>query len=252
METKRKRTKEAEAKHDCCRAILKHKICRGLTGIMLGVAFVPCVGVFTLATSSDSYSGGNVNPDRAVAAAPLATEVPVTTTATRTVTTTSSTTITTSVTTSSATTSATTTTTSAVETTTTTEVAVAETEASEEERWKITRVSDEELVMLAKTLAQEGGCCSYTQQCCVIWTVLNRVDSCEWPNTVYENLVKPDQFAYKPSKEYTEAHYQVVLDVVSAWENGGDRLLGPDYQYFRGDGWQNHFYGKNSPEIVPD
>ena len=151
METKRKRTKEAEAKRDCRRAMLKHKICRGLTGIMLGVVFVPCVGVFTLATSSDSNSGGNVNLDRTVAAAPLVTEVPVTTTATQTTTTTSSTTITTSVTTSSVATSATTTTTSAVETTTTTEVAVAETEASEEECWKITRVSDEELVMLAKT-----------------------------------------------------------------------------------------------------
>lgn len=238
METKRKRTKEAEAKRDCRRAMLKHKICRGLTGIMLGIAFVPCVGVFTLATSSDSYSGDNVNLDRTAVAAPLVTEVPVTTTVASITTTTSSTT--------------TTTTTSEVETMTTTEVAVAETEASEEECRKITRVSDEELVMLAKTLSQEGGCCSYTQQCCVIWTVLNRVDSCEWPNTVYENLVKPDQFAYKPSKDYTEAHYQVVLDVVSAWENGGDRLLGPDYQYFYGDDWRNHFYGKNSPEIVPD
>jgi len=250
METKRKRTKETEAQREARRTMLKHKIRRGFAGIMLGAAFVPCVGVFTLAASSDSnYSGGSVKFDRMAAAAPLVMETPLTTTATTVATTSTSSTSTTTTTT---TTSATTTTTSAVTTTTTTEVAVAETEAREEECWEITRVSDEELVMLARTLSQEGGCCSYTQQCCVIWTVLNRVDSWEWPNTVYENLVKPDQFAYKPSKEYTEAHYQVVLDVVSAWENGGDRLLGPDYQYFYGDGWRNHFYGKNSPEIVPD
>lgn len=113
-------------------------------------------------------------------------------------------------------------------------------------------VSEDEIIMLAKTVAQEGGDCSYTQQACVIWTVLNRVDSWEWPNTIAENLTMDDQFAYYSWKPYRDDHYQVAYDQVYNWLFGGERYLGSDYQYFYGDGWRNHFYGKNSSEYVPD
>lgn len=113
-------------------------------------------------------------------------------------------------------------------------------------------VSEDEIIMLAQTVAQEGGDCSYTQQACVIWTVLNRVDSWEWPNTISENLTMPGQFAYYPGRSYREDHYQVAYDQVYNWLFGGERYLGSDYQYFYGDGWRNHFYGKNSSEYVPD
>lgn len=113
-------------------------------------------------------------------------------------------------------------------------------------------VSEEEIVMLAKTVAQEGGDCSYTQQACVVWTVLNRVDSWEWPNTISENLNMGGQFAYYSWKPYRDDHYQVAYDQVYNWLFGGERYLDSDYQYFYGDGWRNHFYGKNSGEYVPD
>lgn len=113
-------------------------------------------------------------------------------------------------------------------------------------------VSEDEIIMLAKTVAQEAGDCSYTQQACVIWTVLNRVDSWEWPNSISENLNMPGQFAYYSGKSYRDDHYQVAYDQVYNWLFGGDRYLGSDYQYFYGDGWRNHFYGKNSGEYVPD
>lgn len=113
-------------------------------------------------------------------------------------------------------------------------------------------VSEDEIIMLAKTVAQEGGDCSYTQQACVVWTVLNRVDSWEWPNTISENLNMGGQFAYYSWKPYRDDHYQVAYDQVYNWLFGGERYLGSDYQYFYGDGWRNHFYGKNSSEYVPD
>jgi hypothetical protein len=113
-------------------------------------------------------------------------------------------------------------------------------------------VGDWEIVMLAKTVAQEGGDCSYTQQACVIWTVLNRVDSPEWPNTISENLTMSGQFAYYSDKDYREDHYRVAYDQVYNWLFGGDRYLSSEYQYFYGDGRRNHFYGKNTGEYVPD
>jgi len=126
-------------------------------------------------------------------------------------------------------------------------------EASDE--LAITRVSEDELVMLAQTLAAEGGDCSYTQQACVVWTVLNRVDSCDWPNSVSENLTMPSQFAYYESKPYRDDHYQVVLDVVKSWESG-ERFLDAKFQYFYGDMKRNHFYGivdgVKTEEFIPD
>lgn len=113
-------------------------------------------------------------------------------------------------------------------------------------------VSEYEIVMLAKTVAQEGGDCSYVQQACVIWTVLNRVDSPEWPNSISENLMMPGQFAYYSDKSYRDDHYQVAYDQVYNWLFGGDRYLSGEYQYFYGDGWRNHFHGKNTGEYVPD
>lgn len=113
-------------------------------------------------------------------------------------------------------------------------------------------VSEYEIVMLAKTVAQEGGDCSYVQQACVIWTVLNRVDSPEWPNSISENLMMPGQFAYYSDKSYRDDHYQVAYDQVYNWLFGGDRYLSSEYQYFYGDGWRNHFHGKNTGEYVPD
>lgn len=256
------------------------RVNRGATGAIFAFAMVPFVGIMALAAGDSQY-----NPDRVTHAA--VDELEVFETSTSLVTTTTTSTTTTSST--SSTSTSTSTSTTVLESTTTTVTSVAEaedeivrlvaseseTEASQAEvtesetetyedavdeataaessdSWTITSVSEQELIMLAKTVAQEAGDCSYTQQACVIWTVLNRVDSSEWPNTVYDNLVKPNQFAYYSWKEYRNDHYQVACDVVAAWENGGERLLGSDYQYFYGDGYRNHFYGKNSSEVCPD
>lgn len=257
------------------------RVNRGATGVIFAFAMVPFVGAMALAAGDSQYS-----PDHATYAA--VDELEVFGTSTSPVTTTTTSTTTTSSTSSSSTSTSTSTTVLKSTTTTVTSVAEAEgeivrlvaseseTEASQAEvtesetetyedavdeataaessdSWTITSVSEEELIMLAKTVAQEAGDCSYTQKAYVVWTVLNRVDSSEWPNTVYENLIYPDQFAYYSWKDYRDDHYQVVCDVVAAWENGGERPLPSDYQYFWGDGWRNHFYSKYTPgEIIPD
>lgn len=180
-----------------------------------------------------------------------------------------STTVTTSTTTATTTTS-TSTTSSTTEATTTTACTEAETECvadecidepvndsaeTEEVYYEGSgyEVSDYEIVMLARTVAQEAGDCSYEQQACVIWTVLNRVDNWRWPNTIAEVVSQPSQFAYYSYKEYREDHYQVAYEQVNNWINGGPRYLDPIYIGFYGDGWRNHFYDYDrTVEYCPD
>ncbi len=255
-----------------------HTLNKSVTGVFFAVAFLPCVGLIALAAGDNAYDPRNtVNASPEIEEAEAITTGLTTTVMTTTSSTSSSST---STSTSTTTTETTTTTVTSVESVepevvqlvaseSEVEASQAETEESEADAyddaadettatesldsWTITTVSNEELIMLAKTVAKEAGDCSYTQKAYVVWTVLNRVDSSEWPNTVYENLVKPNQFAYYSWKDYRDDHYQVVCDVVAAWENGGERPLPSDYQYFWGDGWRNHFYSKYTPgEIIPD
>ena len=278
----RKRRTEDKTEASIIRAIARNarkltgRLPKSLSGVLLACVLVPSVGAMAVVTSSDS---GGIETGHAetmfeverleAATKPLDDSIAVTAPAT---TATSTTTTVTSTSTSSATTSTTTTTVTTIASTEPEPIAepvvvesappeddpetepiedAGTTAESEDVGCGITRVTDEELVMLAKTVAQEGGDCSYLQQKCVVWTVLNRMESCEWPNTVAENLTKPRQFAYYSWKTYRSDHYQAVVDAVTEWENG-ESLLGPDYQYFYGDDWRNHFYGKNSPEYVPD
>lgn len=102
--------------------------------------------------------------------------------------------------------------------------------------------------MLAKLVyAEAGSVPSDTEQSCVIWTVLNRVDSSIYPNTIAACITQPSQFAYRSSTKVTDHCLWLARDVVSRWERerAGEtnvgRTLPPGYFSFWGDGRHNYF-----------
>ena len=111
-------------------------------------------------------------------------------------------------------------------------------------------VTDEEIVMLAKTVFGEArGVQSRMEQAGVIWCVFNRVD--KRGKTVTEILTEPGNFAYDPDfptiDDYGRDLIALASDVKARWyrehigiEDVG-RVLPADYLYFGGDGERNWF-----------
>lgn len=119
-------------------------------------------------------------------------------------------------------------------------------EESKEEETYITHYTEDDIIMLAKLLYNEcRGVDSVTEQACVVWTVLNRVD--HGGISIAEAITSPNQFAYSSSVPVWDNLYWLAEDVLSRWnaEQNGDtsvgRVLPPDYRWFGGDGKHNHF-----------
>lgn len=109
-----------------------------------------------------------------------------------------------------------------------------------------------EAVMLARLVRGEaGGIWSLTEQACVMWVVLNRVDTGNWGDTIAEVITSPYQFYYIPSFGTTDDYGRDLIwlaeDVISRWERekAGEtdvgRVLPAEYLYFGGDGYHNYF-----------
>lgn len=116
----------------------------------------------------------------------------------------------------------------------------------EEEDEYITYFTEDDITDIAKLLLREcGGVPSKTEQACVAWCVLNRVD--EQNSSIYEVLRSPDQFAFYESTEVQDDLYNLAKDVLSRWndERNGvsdvGRVLPKEYTYFHGDGVHNYF-----------
>ncbi len=103
--------------------------------------------------------------------------------------------------------------------------------------------------ILAKLMWSEaGGIESETEQACVAWTVLNRLDSPDFTGgTVAEVVTAPGQFYYLDWAPVTEELYALALDVLDRWndeKNGGlgtGRVLPATYFWYAGDGSHNYF-----------
>lgn len=109
-----------------------------------------------------------------------------------------------------------------------------------------------EAVMLARLVRGEaGGIWSLTEQACVMWVVLNRVDTGKWGDTIAEVITAPNQFYYIPSFGTTDDYGRDLIwlaeDVISRWERekAGEtdvgRVLPAEYLFFGGDGYHNYF-----------
>lgn len=104
--------------------------------------------------------------------------------------------------------------------------------------------------IIAKTIYGEArGISSVTEQACVAWTILNRVDY--YGGTVESIVTTPHQFAYSYYFPTIDDHGRDLLslakDVLGRWEaekNGEvevGRVLPTDYLWYTGDGCHNYF-----------
>ena len=95
---------------------------------------------------------------------------------------------------------------------------------------------------LARTLYGECRGCSELQQRAVAWTIFNRVDNSDFPNSLIEVVSQPYQFAgYSESFPVTDELEAMARDCLIDWHNGEGRVLGPEYLYFTGNGRINIF-----------
>ena len=108
----------------------------------------------------------------------------------------------------------------------------------------------DEIPYIARTVWGEARGCSETEQAAVIWCILNRVDSSirYMPDNIIDVVTQKHQFlGYVKTFPVTEKIRELVIDVLTRWEmekagveNVG-RVLPPEYMWFHGDGWHNHF-----------
>lgn len=111
--------------------------------------------------------------------------------------------------------------------------------------------TETEAVMLAKLIRGEArGIWSQTEQACVVWTVLNRVDAGMY-SSVYAAITAPYQFAYNAYAstydDYGRDLTALARDVLYRWrlEHEGQtdvgRVLPAGYCWYSGDGRHNYF-----------
>lgn len=116
----------------------------------------------------------------------------------------------------------------------------------EEEDTYITYYTENDVIMLAKLLYNEcRGVESVTEQACVAWTVLNRVDV-ENGESIADVITAKNQFAYSDAPLWDNLLW-LSEDVLSRWnaelnkETLVGRVLPADYKWFGGDSKRNYF-----------
>ena len=104
-------------------------------------------------------------------------------------------------------------------------------------------ISDEEIIMLAKTVWGEASGLSKYEQSLVIWCILNRFDDGTFGSSLKAIITKPHQLqGYKESFPVEDDILELCKDVVYRWENNLEgRTLPKEYLYFSGDGRHNYF-----------
>ena len=107
-----------------------------------------------------------------------------------------------------------------------------------------------EIMMLARIVYVEGrGVASQTEQACIIWTVLNRVDA--YGKSISEIILAPHQFSYKEEAPFYDDFgrdlRELARDVLQRWilEHMGEvnvgRVLPSNYFFFTGKNGHNWF-----------
>lgn len=94
-------------------------------------------------------------------------------------------------------------------------------------------------------IVEAGGVYPLSHRAAVVWCILNRADATG--SSISSIITAPHQFAWIPSKGYSQEQYELVKDIFTRWllekegfENVG-RVLPEEYKWFHGDGSQNHF-----------
>lgn len=101
---------------------------------------------------------------------------------------------------------------------------------------------------VAKTVWGEARGCTTTEQAAVVWCVLNRVDSPDFPDDPLSVVAQRGQFSgYSPDYPVDPELVVLVEDVMARWTleksavGSVGRVLPREYVFFVGDGLHNHF-----------
>ena len=113
-------------------------------------------------------------------------------------------------------------------------------------------IDQQDVSMLARLIWIEArGVKTTDEKAAVVWCVLNRVDSDEYPDTVAAVISQKNQFAdYDPDYPETEEDREIAEDVLNRWlaEKDGEedvgRVLPKEYVFFAGDGYQNYYFSE--------
>lgn len=112
-----------------------------------------------------------------------------------------------------------------------------------EPTWNNAPISDYERILLNNVVAREYGSdwVSVYDKACVVATVMNRVNSPQFPNTIEGVLTQPSQFSgyYACNYEWSNVT-DSVRESVDYYFNHQDEF--GSYLYFYGDGTRNYFY----------
>lgn len=106
--------------------------------------------------------------------------------------------------------------------------------------------TEQDAIDIAKVLYREcRGVPSVTEQACVAWTILNRVDYGN--DSIYRVVREPDQFAFSEGTLVDDELLLLANDVLDRWnrEKNGEtdvgRVLPKEYRYFEGHSGHNYF-----------
>lgn len=106
--------------------------------------------------------------------------------------------------------------------------------------------TDSDAVDIAKVLYREcRGVPSVTEQACVAWTILNRVDNNN--ASIHDVVSSPHQFAFTENTPVDETLLNLAYDVLERWnsEKNGEtnigRVLPESYLWFEGHSGHNYF-----------
>lgn len=105
--------------------------------------------------------------------------------------------------------------------------------------------AENDAIDIAKVMYRECGGLGATEQACVAWCILNRVDATG--DSISSVIRAPYQFAFKEATPVRDDLLTLAKDVLSRWnrEKNGEtnvgRVLPKEYKWFQGDGKHNHF-----------
>lgn len=110
----------------------------------------------------------------------------------------------------------------------------------------IQHYTQQDAIDIAKVLYNEcRGVESVTEQACVAWTILNRVDYSD--SSIYSVIRSPNQFAFSSDTPIWDNLLELAIDVLERWnrERNGEinvgRVLPPEFRWFEGRNGHNYF-----------
>lgn len=127
--------------------------------------------------------------------------------------------------------------------------------SAEENKLAIINYTDSDAIDIAKVLYGEcRGVLSTTERACVVWTILNRVDSNN--ATIHDVVSSPQQFAFAENTPVDETLLSLAYDVLERWndEKNGEinvgRVLPASFCWFEGRDNRNYFRNQYNGDYI--